>query len=532
MMMILLLFLIILLTSIESLKIKTEAIKFTDNELVELRDEVKESFLFLFNSYMKYGYPFDEHTPISCKPRSYHHRIRGTLDDVLGNYFLTLIDSLDTLILLREEELFISSIKLLREELKFNTDIDVSVFETNIRILGGLLSAHQLSVVLATNPSYNFEYDGFLLHFAQDIGDRLMPAFATKSGLPYHRINLIHGVRENETSQTCPAAGASFLLEFGLLSRLTNKSKYELTAFLATKAIFDRRSKIDLIGNLIDVNSGQWIYSWSGIGAGSDSFYEYLLKSYILLGDSRLLKMYDVMYDAVQKNCRYSSAGTDYYIEVDMIQGKKQPANYLVSSLSAFFPALQVLAGQKKHAIKNFDNWNHFYGKFKLGIPDIYNLATEGLLEYARGSYSRPEMVESAYLLYTATKDTKYLVFAKNFLLKFLDRRSKCGYHSYSDILSEEKDDRIDSYVLSETLKYLYLIFDEAISESSRRKSFFCHSTNGNQNDSSSSSSSLSCVSKGNTIFTTEGHLFIIDESTRQNGLNFNNKLSTKTCSV
>lgn len=50
------------------------------------------------------------------------------------------------------------------------------VFETNIRILGGLLSAH----LLATYPGY----DGSLLRLAKDLGDRLLPAFRTPTGTP------------------------------------------------------------------------------------------------------------------------------------------------------------------------------------------------------------------------------------------------------------------------------------------------------------------------------------------------------------
>ncbi len=38
---------------------------------------------------------------------------------------------------------------------------------------------------------------------------------------------------------------------------------------------------------------GRWLAGHAGIGAGSDSFYEYLLKSYILFGEPSYLHMYN-----------------------------------------------------------------------------------------------------------------------------------------------------------------------------------------------------------------------------------------------
>ena len=513
--------------------ISSKQVTFTDDELVLMRDSAKESFLHAFVSYMEYGYPMDEVYPISCKGRDYKHRVRGTLDDSLGNYKLTLVDSLDTLVLMKEEKRFIAALEILKHELSFDTDIDVSVFETNIRVMGGLLSSHQLAERLSNNKKYSFEYDGFLLEKAKDLGDRLLPAFMTKTSLPYHRINLMHGVRGNESSLTCPAAAGSYLMEFGLLSRLLKDSRYEIAAFKASKAIFDRRSKIDLIGPLIDVNTGQWIYSHTGIGAGFDSYFEYLLKGYCLLGDSRLLRMFDISYNAIEKHVR--SNITNSYIEVDMTKGYKQPVNGLVSSLSAFWPSVQVFHGRVSSAKLNFDRWMQFYKKFETnGLPDIFDTSSNSLIDHSRGNYNRPELVESSYYLFEATKDVKYIIFAKHFLHKLQTKRTSCGFSSFSDVSTAALDDRMDSFVLSETLKYLYLIFDEAIQTYSKRKSFFCDTNNKiNRNDSSNILRD-SCISKSHTIFTTEGHLFIIEPSAlRKNGINHaNNQLSLQTCTA
>ena len=53
-----------------------------------------------YGSYMEHAYPLDELMPLSCKGRDWRHRDRGTLDDPLGGYALTLVDSLDMLAVL------------------------------------------------------------------------------------------------------------------------------------------------------------------------------------------------------------------------------------------------------------------------------------------------------------------------------------------------------------------------------------------------------------------------------------------------
>lgn len=64
------------------------------------------------------------------------------------------------------------------------------VFETTIRVLGGLLSGH----IFASEPEQPFYlpwYRGQLLNMAHDLGKRLLPAFATPTGLPYARVTVI-----------------------------------------------------------------------------------------------------------------------------------------------------------------------------------------------------------------------------------------------------------------------------------------------------------------------------------------------------
>jgi mannosidase alpha-like ER degradation enhancer 2 len=93
---------------------------------------------------------------------------------------------------------------------------------------------------------------------AQDLGDRLLPAFDTPTSIPIGTVNLMHGVPPGETTITSLAGAGTYLLEFGMLSKLTNDSKYEDAAKGAMRALWALRSRVGLVGNHIDVWTGKW----------------------------------------------------------------------------------------------------------------------------------------------------------------------------------------------------------------------------------------------------------------------------------
>ena len=126
-------------------------------------------------------------------------------------------------------------------------------------------------------------YDGWLLERAAEVGERLLPAFETKTGIPYHRVHLLEGVPKGETEQTCLAAAGTLLLEFGALSRLTGDHRFEAVAARAVDELWSRRSQLDLLGNTISVRTGRWAHGLAGTGPGRDSFYEYVAFHWIAL---------------------------------------------------------------------------------------------------------------------------------------------------------------------------------------------------------------------------------------------------------
>ena len=150
----------------------------------------------------------------------------------------------------------------------FDFDENVSVFETTIRVLGGLLSAHMILIDNSTIlQSYNhrhhlqgekaISYDGHLLNLAVDIGNRLLNAFQD-NGLAYGTVNLRYGVPMNETPISSLAGIGSSLLEFAALSALTNNMTYLDASRRCTEMLFSLRNPLDMLGKHIDIKNKQW----------------------------------------------------------------------------------------------------------------------------------------------------------------------------------------------------------------------------------------------------------------------------------
>lgn len=128
-----------------------------------------------------------------------------------------------------------------------------------------------------------------------DLVDRLLPAFDTPTGIPYGTVNLMYGVPKNEVQITSTAGAGTNLLEFGILSILTGNDTYINVARQAARALYQHRSSLDLVGNHINIYTGKWTVRDSGVGAGIDSFFEYLFKGYMLFGDEEYIQMFNTV---------------------------------------------------------------------------------------------------------------------------------------------------------------------------------------------------------------------------------------------
>ncbi|KAG7488228.1 hypothetical protein MATL_G00030310 [Megalops atlanticus] len=426
-----------------------------------LRNQVVEMFDHAYQNYMDHAYPADELMPLTCRGRVRGlEPSRGDVDDALGKFSLTLIDTLDTLALLNKTTEFEAAVRRVLSDVRLDNDVVVSVFETNIRVLGGLLGGHSMAVMLRERGHHMLWYQDELLHMAKELGLRLLPAFNTSSGLPYPRVNLRHGVRGPETrtgteTDTCTACAGTIILEFAALSRFTGDPVFEVHARRALDFLWEKRQRhSNLVGTTINIHSGEWVRRESGVGAGIDSYYEYLLKAYILLGDDLFLQRFNIHYASIMKYISQPPLLLDVHIHKPLL-----PARTWMDSLLAFFPGLQVLKGDIRPAIETHEMLYQVTKKHNF-LPEAFT--TDFRVHWAQHPL-RPEFAESTYFLYKATRDPYYLEVGHS-VLENLNRfaRVPCGFAAMKDVRTGSHEDRMDSFFLAEMFKYLFLLFAEA----------------------------------------------------------------------
>uniref|UniRef100_A0A672KPI3 alpha-1,2-Mannosidase n=1 Tax=Sinocyclocheilus grahami TaxID=75366 RepID=A0A672KPI3_SINGR len=429
--------------------------------LAESRLEaVREAFRHAWKGYKNFAWGHDELKPIS---KSY------------GEWFglgLTLIDALDTMWILGLKEEFAEARQWVAKELSFDKNVDVNLFESTIRILGGLLS------------TYHLTGDSLFLEKAKDIGSRLMPAFSTASKIPYSDVNIGKGTAHSPqwTSDSTVAEVTSIQLEFRDLSRLTGDPKYKLAVMEVMKRVHKLDGKQDgLVPMFINTNNGlfthQGIYT---LGARADSYYEYLLKQWIQ-GDKtekELLDDYLQAVEGVKKNLLKKSTPSGLTFVGELSHGQFSPK---MDHLVCFLPGTLALgahyglpADHMELAKQLIETCYQMYAQMETGLsPEIahFNMH-EGSTQDVdvkiadRHNLLRPETVESLFYLYRFTKDKKYQQWGWEILQNFnkYTRVPTGGYTSINNVCDPASPiprDKMESFFLGETLKYFYLLFSD-----------------------------------------------------------------------
>ncbi|KAJ1506979.1 ER degradation-enhancing alpha-mannosidase-like protein 2 [Coelomomyces lativittatus] len=401
-----------------------------------IKQLVKEMFFHGWDNYLRFAYPHDDLKPISCTGRQSQ-----------GEYFLTLIDAADTLAIMDELEEFEMAINLIQKIPNFNLNINVSVFETTIRILGGLISTHTLAQERLSN------YNGGILMLAKDLGNRLLWAFNSKTGVPYGTVNLMHGIPPQETPIVCSACATTLLLEFGYLSHLLNDFKYYNTAKSAILRLWSYRSPVNLLGKHFDAENAIWTEPISGISGQIDSFYEYLLKGYTIFHDRELYDLFLTAYQAIEN----FSSMDGWHFDVNMFSG--EIISKSVSSLQAFWAGFQATFGDVYASSNSLKQMIALHKKYPF-FPEL--VGASSFQSLGNNDYPlRPEFIETLYFFHSVTKDKNLEHLAFELIQRLLQLSyTPCGFASIQSVLTHKKKDHMESFFLSETLKYLYLLFD------------------------------------------------------------------------
>jgi mannosidase alpha-like ER degradation enhancer 2 len=397
----------------------------------KLAAEVRAEFLRAWNGYKKYAWGHDDLKPLS---KTHHDWYPQPL-------LMTAVDALDTMIIMDLNDEATATKYYIVNNLSFDKDIEVQNFEITIRLLGGLLTNYQLTG------------DKRLLDLAEDLGNRLLPVFNSPTGMPYRYVNLKTGKVSKPVSN--PAETGTLIIEFGTLSKLTGKPIFYEKAKRALVETYNRRSKIGLVGEWINVETGTWTNADSHISGAIDSYYEYLLKCSLLFGDRDCGRMWNDSIKAINKYLADEYREELWYGHADMNTGARRATTY--GALDAFFPAVLALSGDLRRAKELQDS--SFLMWYHEGIePEEFNYRERKII--SPGYPLRPEIVESTYYLYHYTKDEKYLLMGEKLWRDFVKHcRTDEGYAALKSVVTKEKTDSMQSFLFAETFKYFYLLF-------------------------------------------------------------------------
>ncbi|KAI9599577.1 glycoside hydrolase [Syncephalis fuscata] len=449
------------------------------------KEVVIKSIKDCWQSYREHAFGFDEYKPISKTGKQW-----SSTGKSLG-YMIA--DSLDTLFLANLQKEYQEGRDWIVKNLDYNIDDNVNVFETTIRVIGGLLGA------------YTLQPDPELLKAARMVGDRLLPAFNTTTGLPTFWINLVKGRNRDDptTWASSPAASGTLQMEFRELSRLTGDPKYWQAAKTADEALERMESwdgLLPLSFSSTEKSDGDGTY---GFGASGDSYYEYLLKRWLQTSktEPKLRARYDASIVGARRHllgvskttnqtylgmasrtyftpemehlaCTFggvlalgatTDAGNKARADNDMALGAELTTTCMGMhrTVSGLSPEAVTFATSSAHdtttrqSVTNKQNPAGWLGGPDMQpIPEkVYNIL-------------RPETVESLFVLWRITKNGEYRKQAWQ-VFTAMRKNSSVGGNtclvSVEDVLKmpTQKQDASETFFMAETLKYLLLIFGD-----------------------------------------------------------------------
>lgn len=400
-------------------------------------DDVRSELRHAWQSYRRYAWGHDQLLPVSGGYSEFFdnaHPVGLSIVEALGTlYFMGLDDELD------------QGVRWIKDNLDFGgVNANIQVFETNIRMVGGLLSGY-----LCTG-------ERALLDNARKIADILLPCFThSPTGMPYRRVNPSTG--EITGNINVLAEIGTIIAEFGTLSRLVGDQRYYEAAKKAQKAVFDRRSDLDLVGTEINIETGAWTDSSARVDPPVDSFFEYLWDGWDLFGDHDLKQWYDTLTAAVFRREAEIFGGELWFHRADMTSGASLGRE--TSELTSYYAGLLGQSGHLRAGEAYHSAWASVLDKYAL-LPEGYDYGTGQAT--GRGNQLRPEYVDSAFTLWLLTGKELYRERAYDYYLR-QKRASRVpnGWTIVTDVTTSppKQGDLTSGYWWAEQMKYWYLMF-------------------------------------------------------------------------
>ncbi|KAF5311118.1 hypothetical protein D9619_007980 [Psilocybe cf. subviscida] len=460
---------------------------------------VQKIFTDSYAAYKEFAFGHDDLSPVS-----------QSFSDGRNGWGATIVDAMSTMKIMGLNASHFRGRDLFNEAVNFTANIDfsrsqtsdtVSVFETTIRYLGGLLSAYELS-----NQQFPI-----LLQKATEVGDKLAFAWVGNNDIPFGFLDFSTNTPQIATSNIAEAGTLS--LEFETLSKHTGNQTYLGLALksvshianlvcitLARQVLMPHQGcsrQLTLSSGLaaqgIDPASGEFVGGYVTWGGGSDSYFEYLIKHARLsnTNDNTFADTWHTAVDSSLKNLqRTSTVGNHLYL-ADFDDSRT--IRHIGSHLACFYGGNWLLGGKLLNnqtivntALQLVDGcWNTYAGDATGIGPEAFayisadgnftgggNPSADQIAFYKKHGYYitasdyilRPEVLESNFYAFRVTGDTKYLDRAASAVAsfnKFL--RTPTGFAGLNDVnsLNGGLIDDTESFWFAEVLKYLYLTFDD-----------------------------------------------------------------------
>ncbi len=456
----------------------------------ERRDAVLNATRKSWSTYRDHALRHDQVSPQSLRPT-----------DSFAGWGATLVDSLDTLWILGLRKEFREAVRLVAKiDWDDTKSKDCSLFETNIRYLGGLLSAYELS------------NEEVLLRKAIELGEMLYAAFDTPNNLPANEFNFDEARSGGLVAdkQESSAAVGTLSLEFIRLSQLAGDLKF-YAAVDNIKHHLERTQDGTMLPGMwpmyIDLkNNFRATGNVFSLGALADSAYEYLSKTYALLGarDQTYKTLHRKAAGTIKKHLLFRPMLPDMYpakppdvLFTGMVRsnGKIIELTPEVQHLACFTGGMFALGGKLFHDDEDVKIGERLargcawaYDVFPTGImPERSYLVpcpstdsasscewnetlwTEAMKKqgtstklskvlpkpfssiHDRGYYLRPEAIESIFILYRITGKQDLLDVAwRMFQAIRKATETKFAFSAVSDVMAEGSTNMLDAMEVSQ----------------------------------------------------------------------------------
>ncbi|EJT97969.1 seven-hairpin glycosidase [Dacryopinax primogenitus] len=441
--------------------------------------EVRQTFEQAFEDYRLYAWGHDELAPLT---------MRGY--DTRNGWGATIVDSMSTMLVMGLDELFLSTLPHL-EATNFTSPPKpgtVSVFETIIRYVGGLVSAYELSG----------KKHQVLIDQAATLAHKLAHAWTegreenAPRNMPYTWMNFV--TNQPETGVVGLATAGTNILEFAKLSKYSgNATFFDLAKRSMDAVLRTTQFRPGLFGEAYSPLLEIVVNDKVSFGPNSDSFYEYLIKYAHMTGNADPVYMDTWLtgVNSAMENMLFKSTVGDWLWLSDW--SNRTGYSYQFSHLACYLPGNWLLGARLAHnstiyrtALSLAESCAHTYSSTPLGIgPESWHYVPVGV-EYAAQPYQgsraaeiygergywtsdasyilRPEVVESMFYAWRITGNP---IWQERVWAAFEAVRKHCKAPAgFASLITVETDspvrkDESESFFYAELMKYFYLTFSD-----------------------------------------------------------------------